>query len=289
MKHRLIIITSTVVALALALTLAFFWLCKTRYINLSTDNAESVDDEIYSRVEKTLEKKYGGKYFFSVKADEVKAELEKDPYVSSVKVETVFPDKLNVTFTERKERFAVAVRGERDEYLITDGAFVLLRVTTDKSLLHENLVEVNVKNQSIDTGSLPLGKRISFDKQDVFGAMTDVFLQFDDRLNFIDKIIIYGSENIDVTAQKNAVDFETVTGVTINVSFACGTSVDPTEREQAETVKKIIAKAKEIQESYDKLDELSMSEGYVRVYENSDGEIKIKYESPSETKGKETC
>ena len=78
MKHRLIIITSTVVALALALTLAFFWLCKTRYINLSTDNAESVDDEIYSRVEKTLEKKYGGKYFFSVKADEVKAELEKE-------------------------------------------------------------------------------------------------------------------------------------------------------------------------------------------------------------------
>lgn len=206
-----------------------------------------------------------------------------------MKVETVFPDKLNVTFTERKERFAVAVRGERDEYLITDGEFVLLRVTTDKSLLPENLVEVNVKNQSIDTGSLPLGKRISFDKQDVFGAMTDVFLQFEDRLNFIDKIIIYGSENIDVTAQKNAVDFETVTGVTINVSFACGTSVDPTEREQAETVKKIIAKAKEIQESYDKLDELSMSEGYVRVYENSDGEIKIKYESPSETKGKEIC
>ena len=119
--------------------------------------------------------------------------------------------------------------------------------------------------------------------------MTDVFLQFDDRLNFIDKIVIYGLENIDVTAQKNAVDFETVTGVTINVSFACGTSVDPTEREQAETVKKIIVKAKEIQESYDKLDELSMSEGYVRVYENSDGEIKIKYESPSETKGKETC
>ena len=32
-----------------------------------------------------------------------------------------------------------------------------------------------------------------------------------------------------------------------------------------------------------------MSEGYVRVYENSDGEIKIKYESPSETKGKGTC
>lgn len=289
MKHRLIIITSTVVALVLALTLAFFWLCKTRYINLSTDNAESVDDEIYSRVEKTLENKYGGKYFFSVKADEVKAELEKDPYVSSVKVETVFPDKLNVTFTERKERFAVAVRGERDEYLITDGEFVLLRIASDKSVLPENLVEVNVKNQSIDTGSLPLGKRISFDKQDVFGAMTDVFLQFDDRLNFIDKIVIYGLENIDVTVQKNAVDFETVTGVTINVSFACGTSVDPTEREKEATVKKITAKARDIRKFYDDLNELRMSEGYVRVFENKDGEIVIAYEPSSEAKGEETC
>lgn len=289
MKHRLIIITSTVVALALALTLAFFWLCKTRYINLSTDNAESVDDEIYSRVEKTLEKKYGGKYFFSVKADEVKAELEKDPYVSSVKVETVFPDKLSVTFTERKERFAVAVRGERDEYLITDGEFVLLRVATDKSLLPENLVEVNVKNQSIDTGSLPLGKRISFDKQDVFGSMTDVFLQFDDRLNFVDKITIYGLENIDETVEKNAVDFETVTGVTINVSFACGTSVDPTEREKEATVKKITAKARDIRKFYDDLNELRMSEGYVRVFENKDGEIVIAYEPPQKTKGEEIC
>ena len=289
MKHRLIIITSTVVALVLAMTLAFFWLCKTRYINLSTDNAESVDDEIYSRVEKTLENKYGGKYFFSVKADEVKAELEKDPYVSSVKVETVFPDKLNVTFTERKERFAVAVRGEKEEYLITDGEFVLLRIASDKSVLPENLVEVNVKNQSIDTGSLPLGKRISFDKQDVFGSMTDVFLQFDDRLNFVDKITIYGLENIDETVEKNAVDFETVTGVTINVSFACGTSVDPTEHEKEATVKKITAKARDIRKFYDDLDELRMSEGYVRVFENKDGEIVIAYEPPQKTKGEEIC
>ena len=32
-----------------------------------------------------------------------------------------------------------------------------------------------------------------------------------------------------------------------------------------------------------------MSEGYVRVFEKNNGEIKIEYESPSETKGKETC
>lgn len=289
MKHRLIIITSTVVALALALTLAFFWLCKTRYINLSTDNAESVGDEIYSRAEQTLEKKYGGRYFFSVKADEVKEELEKDPYVSSVKVDMVFPDKLNVSFTERKERFAVAVRGENDEYLITDGEFVLLRVASSKSELSENLVEVNVKNQRIDTASLPLGKRISFDKQDVFGAMTDVFLQFDDRLNFIDKITVYGLENVDETIEKNAVDFETVTGVTINVSFACGTSVEPNEREKTETLKKITANAKEIQKFYDDLDELKKSEGYVRVFENKDGEIKKSYEPPQKAKGGDIC
>ena len=54
-------------------------------------------------------------------------------------------------------------------------------------------------------------------------------------------------------------------------------------------MKKIIAKAKDIQESYDKLDELSMSEGYIRVFEYNNGEIKIKYEPLSEAKGEETC
>ena len=44
----------------------------------------------------------------------------------------------------------------------------------------------------LDFSALPKGKKITFEEENLFGAMTDIFGKFSDKLNFISGITIDG-------------------------------------------------------------------------------------------------
>lgn len=70
--------------------------------------------------------KTGGNIFIGTDTGDIKARLEKDAYMSSVKVRRVLPDKIKILLTERRQLAAI-VYGEK--YVVVDGSGTVLRKT----------------------------------------------------------------------------------------------------------------------------------------------------------------
>ncbi len=271
MKHKITIIASAAIALILSVLLAFLWLCQTRYFITSVENGEGAEnDAIYARAVETLERKYSGKFFFSIDADEVAAELSRDPYVASAKVEKVFPDRLVVTFKERKERFVFCSLNGESVY-VTDSDFVLLRIASADEV-DSNLTRVNAINYEIDGASLVLGSPAASDPGNIVGAMAKAFDRFSDKLNLIDGITVYGSDTTDTKYMRNVVEYQTITGVAIRLYFASASS-------SGLSTDKICDKIGEVEAKYNSLSERQKTTGYISAIETDDGSVSVEYES----------
>lgn len=70
--------------------------------------------------------KTGGNIFIGIDTGDIRSRLEKDAYMSSVKVKRVLPDTVKIQLEERKQTAAI-VYGEK--YVVVDGNGVVLRKT----------------------------------------------------------------------------------------------------------------------------------------------------------------
>ena len=70
--------------------------------------------------------KTGGNIFIGIDTGDIRSRLEKDAYMSSVKVKRVLPDTVKIQLKERKQTAAI-VYGEK--YVVVDGDGVVLRKT----------------------------------------------------------------------------------------------------------------------------------------------------------------
>ncbi len=270
MKHKRAVIFSTVMIFVVAAIVALGWLFRARYIIvIDVNGSGETKSELYEYVNDEVEKNFKGKWMFTFKEEQIKNLLSKNPYVEFIRAEKISPDKVEVTFAERVERFLIVSGGKG---YITDGNYNLLKLTDNVNAEdYPSLADVNVDGiDGLDFSSAALGQKLKFDGNNLFGAMSEMFGKFTDKLNFIDSVLVDG--------YKNVVEYRTFTGVTIAVSFTVPTTLEPTEEEIRLTKERICAKAEDIETLYDTLDEKSKRSGYIRVYEMSDHTVVVNYE-----------
>lgn len=264
-----------------AAAVALGWLFRARYFIVNDLNGltgETAESGLYSFVSETLEKNYKGKWLFSFDEKDIENDLSVNPYVELIEVKKIAPDKISVTFSERKERFLI-VSG--DNGYVTDSGYNLLRdvAAADIGEQEESLVRVDVRGMDeFDFSALPKGKKIKFEEENLFGAMTDIFSKFTDKLNFISGIMIDG--------EKNIVEYRAQTGVIINVSLAVATADKPTGADKKATRERICESVAKIESVYNGLDERSKRQGYIWVYETDEKEVIVNYE-PSGNENRE--
>ena len=270
MKHKRAVIFSTVMIFVVAAIVSLGWLFRARYIIVIDRNGSGdAKSELYEYVNDEVEKNFKGKWMFTFKEEQIKNLLSKNPYVEFIQAKKISPDKVEVTFAEREERFLIVSDGKG---YITDANYNLLRLTDNVNADdYPSLADVNVNGiDGLDFSSAKLGQKLKFDGNNLFGAMSEMFGKFTDKLNFIDSMLVDG--------YKNVVEYRTFTGVTITVSFTVPTTSEPTEEEISLTKERICAKAEEIETLYDALNEKSKRSGYIRVYEMEDRTVVVNYE-----------
>lgn len=273
MKYKKAIIFSTIMIFVVAAAVALGWLFRARYFIVNDLNGlteEVGESGLYSFVSETLEKNYKGRWLFAFDEKDIKNDLSANPYVELIEIKKIAPDKISVTFSERKERFLI-VSG--DNGYVTDSGYNLLRdvAAADIGDREESLVRVEVRGMDeLDFSSLPKGKKIAFEEENLFGAMTDIFDKFTDKLNFVSGITIDG--------EKNIVEYGTQTGVVINVSLAVATSDKPAEADKKATRERICESVAKIESVYNGLDERSKRQGCIWVYETDEKEVIVNYE-----------
>lgn len=272
MKHKFAVVASTVMIFVAAMLLSGAWLLRVRYFVVhdinGVENGET-KSELYEYVNGVLEENYKNKWIFTFKEKDVREILGVNPYVEITEVKKVFPDRLEITMLERKERFALLCD---NKYYVTDSKYYLLRVAdklTDTEI--DNLKTVNVKNiEGFDLSKAMVGEKISSYGGLLFESMTTIFETFSDGLNFV--------KSIEIDGEKNVVDYQTQTGVIINVSFSVASVDNPNDTDKKTVCEKICLNANLIDSLYQSLSEREKRFGYIRVYEMTDGTVAVNYE-----------
>ncbi len=265
MKHKSVILISTVILFVFATVLSFAWLLRIRYVETTAVAELSQEDETYSEVNGLLENLYMGKFYFSVRVDDIIEKLKENPYLNVKSVKKVFPDRIKVEIERRKERFAIIKDGE---FYITDSEYYLLRKETDENKLNEGIIKITLINVDLKTESLVLGNKIGYANDNLVGCMTSIFNGFEDGLNLVDGVEVLGVQNW--------IRFSTKTGVCIEFSFAPSSPSLSAEQIKAEN-DLLVAKAGEVEEYYNGLTEYNQNVGYILVYTKATGEIKIEH------------
>ena len=158
------------------------WLLTVREVDVRVTETSS-GSTVYAECNEKLEKMLLGKKLFSVSADEIVTELEKDPYVTVKRVKRRFPDAVEVEIEERAECFAVK---NEELYYILDRDYNLLdkRTTLEKEGGAGKILPVEVKNVKLGFAAFRVGKPITYDETGMFGYAVRLFRSLDD-LNFL--------------------------------------------------------------------------------------------------------
>lgn len=275
MKHKKAIIISTVMIFVVAAIVALGWLFRARYFivnDLNGKGDDSAESELYTFVNDALENTYKGKWMFTFNETQIKDLLAKNPYVEVIEIKKSVPDKVEVTFAEREERFFIV---DSDAGYVTDVNYNLLRKVENVAEADDsNLVKVIASGVGLDFSSIVVGKKIAFEEENLFGSMTEIFDSFTDKLNFIESVVIDG--------EKDLVEYKTQTGVIIDVSLSVAGKDKPSADERKATKERICAKVPEIENIYESLDERCKRSGYIKVYEMDDKTVKVNYEPKTE-------
>ena len=107
MKHKLLIVISTVLVFALTVVLALVWLLKIRYVEVNVVAQTGYEQALYEEIESVLSKEYVGKSYFFVSEKDIDDKITANPYVKVKEIKKVFPDKIIVEVERRKEQFAI--------------------------------------------------------------------------------------------------------------------------------------------------------------------------------------
>lgn len=265
MKHKILIIVSTVIVFVLTSVLAAIWLLKIRYIEVGVVAESSYEQETHDKVNSLIESKYNGYFFFAVSEEEITSMLTEDPYIKVLSVAKVFPDRIKISVERRKERFAISLNGG---YYITDDEYHLLRKETDLEKVGDGVIKISVKDVEVKDESLIIGQKIGYGSDNLVGYTTSIFQGFSDGLNLI--------ESVEVLGRQNWIWFKTKTGVIIEYSFAPSSPNASEEVIKRETTA-LVNKAPEVEIFYENLSESQKSGGYLLVGTNAKGQITIDY------------
>ena len=265
MKHKGIILLSTVLVFVLATIVSVVWLFKIRHVEIEVVAETTQEIITYDKVNDLVEDTYKGKSYFRVKASQVETTLCQDPYIKVKSVKKVFPDRLKIQVEKRKERFAILYQ---QEYFVTDSEYHLLRKVSDGSQLEDDIIKITLTNINIDAETLVLGQKIGAENDVLVGRMTAIFAKFSDGLNLV--------KNVTVMGDQNWIRFNTKTGVVIEFSFAPS---DPKASEEVKNAEaeKLVDEANEVEKAYHSLSEDKKRIGYLLVSTKADGKIAIEH------------
>ena len=265
MKHKVLIIVSTVIVFLLTSVLATVWLLKIRYIEIGVVAESSYERETYDKVNSLIESKYKDNFFFAVSEDEINSLLIEDPYIKVKSVEKVFPDRIKISVERRKERFAISLNGG---YYITDDEYHLLRKEADLEKVGDGIIKISVSNVTVEDESLIIGQKIAYGNDNLVGLTTSIFKGFSDGLNLV--------ESVEVLGRQNWIWFKTKTGVVIEYSFAPSSPNASDEVIKSET-QALVENAPNVETFYENLSESQKRSGYLLVGTNAQGKITIDY------------
>lgn len=265
MKHKGIILLSTVMVFVLATVVSFVWLFKIRHVEIDVVAEAASEIATYDKVNGLMEDTYKGRSFFSVKESDVTKTLSEDPYLNVKSVKKVFPDRLKIQVERRKERFAILYNSE---YYITDSEYYLLKKVAVDSEIEEGIIKITLTNITLDVDTLVLGQKIGAGNDVLVGRMTAIFAGFEDGLNLV--------KNVTVMGDQNWIRFNTKTGVIIEFSFVAS---DPklSEDDKNAEAEAVVSKAGEVEKAYHTLSEDNKRSGFLLVYTKANKEIVIEH------------
>ena len=271
MKHKFIIVLSTVIVFFLTVMLSLVWLLKIRYVEVNVVAETNFEQELYAEIEGIMQKDFVGRSYLFVSEDEIENKITQNPYVKVKEIKKVFPDKLIVSVERRQEQFAIVYNDEESgllKYFITDEEYFLLKKTDDVNAISQSVVKINLSGIKLDQTSLVEGKTVGYENDILVGSATEIFDNFTNGFNLVKQIEIIG--------ERNWIRFYTKTGVCIEFSFSPVGGEDAIDTEFA---KKIVAKTNEVESFYSSLTENQKSKGYVIVLTKDSGEISISYDT----------
>ena len=271
MKHKGIIIISTVLIFLLASILSFVWLFKVRHIEIDVVAISAEKENTYEEVDKVLERNFGNRPFFAVKENEVKEILSENPYIKVLSVKKVFPDRIKISVEKRIERFSLIA--ENSVCYVTDSEYVLLRKETEFDKINEKIIKMTLSGINLDESTLKEGEKIGYGNDKLVGYMTTMFSSFTDGINFINEVTVKGKEN--------RIVFNAKTGVTIEFRFAPSSPGGMSEEQIKQEELAIVGKVKEVENYYLSLTEKEQRSGSILVLTKSDGEITIYHSAKS--------
>lgn len=265
MKHKGMILISTLLVFVFATILSVVWLLQIRHVEIYVVAEASEEFETYQKVSSLIDANYKGKSYYSVKEADVIAKLSADPYINVKSVTKVFPDRLKIEVAKRKERFAINYKGE---FYVTDSEYYLLKKVNDESQLGEGIIKIALTDIKLNDNTLKLGQKIGADSDVLVGYMTEIFARFSDGLNLIDNITVMGV--------RNWIRFNTKTGVIIEFSFA-NSQPSATGAINTSEASALVAKVGEVERTYNSLTESQKRTGYLLVYTKVSKEIAIEH------------
>ena len=194
MKYKKLLVFVTVLFFLTVSVICFSTLFKVVDVSVQATVVSSSNEQVLEKTEACLQN-YSGKNLVFVNEGELKNEIEgQSPYVKVEKVEKIYPNKIKVTVTERKE--AYVVNYDNSFYVLDDEFYCVAKRTENVANVpnHRNiLLNLNVADYSVD--ALQVNKTFTLNdevSQSSLQSLTSVVL---DKNDVISSITVKVKEN----------------------------------------------------------------------------------------------
>ncbi len=211
-----------------------------------------------SAVTKSMQQ-YNGKNLLFFNVDEIKVELEKNPYINVIRIEKSFPNVIEIDVEERREIYFINY--DEKTYVADKDGVVLAEKNPNKTYNSHEFITLNLlaKNQSepFTVTDIQLGEQIQTSNNELFYKALSLCEQvhLTDSVKDLTLEKYFGGDGRDHIDVK----FNTYSNVVINVLKAEENGAD---------------KAKAGFEKYDKeYSDYRKSWGYIHTYSLADGQI----------------
>ena len=263
MRYKKLIGISTLLAFILVVAMCLVWLFKVTETEIIVSGEEI--SSLYDYANETAQKTAEGKNVLFLSEEDIKAELEKNPYAEVVSVKKVLPNKISIEIKKREERFAYLNEGV---YYYTDDNFVLLRKGNEAP--GGNVIPVEIVGADFDFESASYGKKIDFSSNDLLAFSVSVTEAIPDKFNLV--------RGATVDGEKNRLYFSMVTGAKLEFRFN-HPDFNASKEEKYRAGKEICSNALNAYNYYLALSEAEKSKGFVLCYLTGSLSVKIEYDA----------
>lgn len=176
--------TAFYVLLFLSVTLIFFAVCVTVFLNVETVNVNGIETYSYEQIMEHIPINIGDNIFI-FNAEEIEDNIkQKLPYIGSVKIERDLPTTVDINIVEEEAYYAAELAG--DTYLLSSDLKVLERVKDSKASEFDiaKLSLVSVKNCIVGNYLGFVDERTSDALAELYSSFADNYIE--DKINAVD-------------------------------------------------------------------------------------------------------